>query len=117
MLSGEAQKIDRTMEVFAAHYHTCNPNVFPNPDAAFVLSFALIILNTDRHCPAILDKDKMTKEQFIRNTNGTWAGEDPPRELLIKLYDNIFNDEIQMKTKGDPEKGWVKSIKGQYEQA
>jgi len=119
MLSGEAQKIDRTMEVFAAHFHKCNPTVFPHPDTAFVLSFALIMLNTDRHNPAIADKDKMTREQFIRNTQGTWGkNEDPPKDFLTQLYDNICNDEIQMKTKGDPDKkGWVKSIKGgSYEQ-
>jgi len=76
------------------------------------------MLNTDLHNPAILDKDKMTREQFIRNTQGTWAGEDPPKDLLMLLYDSICNDEIQMKTKGDPDKkGWVKSIKGsQHEQ-
>src|SRR5687767_3102525 len=38
---------------------------FPHVDVAFVLAFALIMLNTDAHNPAIADKDKMTKEQFV----------------------------------------------------
>lgn len=42
-------------------------DALPHPDIAFVLSFSLIMLNTDAHNPAILPKDKMTKEQFIRH--------------------------------------------------
>jgi Sec7-like guanine-nucleotide exchange factor len=41
-LPGEAQKIDRLMEAFAARYCHCNPGVFSNPDAAYVLAFAVI---------------------------------------------------------------------------
>lgn len=43
-----------------------NPGTFPNEDVAFVLSFAIIMLNTDAHNPAIAEKDKMTKPQFVR---------------------------------------------------
>jgi len=118
MLPGEAQKIDRIVEVFASQFHKCNPTSFPSKDAAYIVAFSLIMLNTDRHNPAIAEKDKMMKEDFIRNLRGMWDGEDPPRELLSQLYDNICNDEIQMRMKGDPDKkGWVKSIKGgSYEQ-
>uniref|UniRef100_A0A6B2L8S8 SEC7 domain-containing protein n=1 Tax=Arcella intermedia TaxID=1963864 RepID=A0A6B2L8S8_9EUKA len=119
MLPGEAQKIDRIMEVFASKYHRDNPGIFPDADAAFVLAFALIMLNTDRHNPSIAEKDKMTKQQFIRNVSGTWQGKDPPEPMLEKLYNDIVGDEILMKTKGDPDKkGWMKSIKtagGVYE--
>jgi len=70
------------------------------------------MLNTDRHNPAIQDKDKMTKEQFIRNNRETWDGKDPPRELLEQIFDSIVNNEIIIKAKGDPDKkGWVKGIK------
>ena len=40
-LPGEAQKIDRLMEAFAGRYCLCNPSIFPNPDAAYVLAFAV----------------------------------------------------------------------------
>ena len=56
-LPGEAQKIDRLMEAFAAKYCTDNPqSIFPNTDAAYILSFSVIMLNTDAHNPAILPK-------------------------------------------------------------
>uniref|UniRef100_A0A6B2L769 SEC7 domain-containing protein n=1 Tax=Arcella intermedia TaxID=1963864 RepID=A0A6B2L769_9EUKA len=113
LLPGEAQKISRMMEVFAGKYLKDNPTTFPDTDCAFILAFALIMLNTDAHNPAILEKDKMTKAQFVQNSRGTWHGNDPPQELLEMLYDEIVGNEIQMKTKGDPDKkGWVKSIKG-----
>jgi len=112
MLPGEAQKISRMMEVFAAEFLSQNPGIFPNEDVAFVLAFSLIMLNTDAHNPAIQQKDKMTKEQFIWNNRGTWVdGTDPPKELLSDLYDKIVLNEIKMHTKGDPDKrGWMKSI-------
>lgn len=52
-LPGEAQKIDRIMEKFAERYCRDNPNRFRNADAAYVLSFAIIMLNTDAHNPLV----------------------------------------------------------------
>ena len=52
-LPGEAQKIDRLMEAFAARYCACNDGAFANTDAAYVLAFAVIMLNTDAHNDAM----------------------------------------------------------------
>ena len=60
-LPGEAQKIDRIMEKFAERYTMQNPNVFPTADAAFILAFSIIMLNTDLHNPAIKEERRMTK--------------------------------------------------------
>eukprot|EP01128_Nolandella_sp_AFSM9_P008432 TRINITY_DN511_c1_g1_i3.p1 TRINITY_DN511_c1_g1~~TRINITY_DN511_c1_g1_i3.p1 ORF type:complete len:646 (+),score=161.96 TRINITY_DN511_c1_g1_i3:93-2030(+) len=119
MLPGEAQKISRIMEVFAIEFLAQNPGVFPDEDVAFVLSFAIIMLNTDAHNPAIAEKDKMTKPQFVRNNRGTWIdGADPPIELLESLYDEIVHNEIKIKAVGDPDKqGWVKKVEGKERDA
>ncbi|GFR41199.1 hypothetical protein Agub_g1869, partial [Astrephomene gubernaculifera] len=50
-LPGEAQKIDRLMEAFAERFVADNPGVFRTADAAYVLAFAIIMLNTDAHNP------------------------------------------------------------------
>ena len=42
-LPGEAQKIDRIMEAFAARFHACNPQAFPSADTAYVLAFSTIM--------------------------------------------------------------------------
>ena len=48
-LPGEAQKIDRIMEKFAARYLDCNAGKFANADTAFILGYAIIMLQTDLH--------------------------------------------------------------------
>jgi cytohesin len=67
-LPGEAQKIDRMMECFAQRYCQLNPDIFTNADTCYVLSFAIIMLNTSLHNPSV--KDKPTVEQFISMNRG-----------------------------------------------
>ena len=51
------------MESFAQRYCQLNPDIFTNSDTCYVLSFAIIMLNTSLHNPSV--KDKPTVEQFI----------------------------------------------------
>ena len=51
VVAGEAQKIDRIMEKFAERYCADNPGVFRSADGAYLLAFALVMLNTDAHNP------------------------------------------------------------------
>ena len=92
-LPGEAQKIDRIMESFSGAYCAQNPTVFANSDAAYVLAFAIIMLNTDAHSAQI--KNKMTLEQFISNNRGINAGGDLPSQLLSAVYHDITHREIK----------------------
>jgi len=93
-LPGEAQKIDRMMEKFAEKYCNDNPDRFANADCAFVLSFSLIMLQTDLHNPGI--KNKMTKDEFVRNNRGINDNQDLPREYLESLYDGVFHNPISL---------------------
>ena len=76
-LPGESQKIDRLMEKFAERYCGQNPGAYKSADTAYVLSFSVIMLNTDAHNPQV--KNKMTKEGFLRNNRGIDDGQDLPR--------------------------------------
>ncbi|TRY87819.1 hypothetical protein DNTS_015722 [Danionella cerebrum] len=67
-LPGEAQKIDRMMEAFAQRYCSCNSGVFQSTDTCYILSFAIIMLNTSLHNPNV--KDKTTLERFISMNRG-----------------------------------------------
>lgn len=67
-LPGEAQKIDRMMECFAQRYCQLNTDIFTNEDCCYVLSFAIIMLNTSLHNPSV--KEKPTVEQFISMNRG-----------------------------------------------
>ena len=61
--AGEAQKIDRIMEKFAERYCEDNPGAFASADGPYLLSFALIMLNTDAHNPRA--EKKLTCEDFV----------------------------------------------------
>ncbi|RKP19644.1 SEC7-like protein, partial [Rozella allomycis CSF55] len=102
-LPGEAQKIDRVVNTFAARYCENNPTVFESPgtqsqeitlDTAYVLAFSLIMLNTDAHNPNV--KHKMTLREFIRNNRGINHQKDLPEEFLKKMFCNITENEIKM---------------------
>ncbi|CAH2076667.1 unnamed protein product, partial [Thlaspi arvense] len=93
-LPGEAQKIDRIMEKFAEHYWKCNPDSFTSADTAYVLAYSVIMLNTDAHNNMV--KDKMTKDDFVRNNRGIDDGKDLAGEYLGSLYDRVVKDEIKM---------------------
>ncbi|KAL7613857.1 hypothetical protein Lser_V15G07650 [Lactuca serriola] len=93
-LPGEAQKIQRFVEAFADQFYEQSPDIFANKDAALLLSYSLILLNTDRHSPQV--KKKMTEEDFIRNNRRINGGNDLPREYLSELYSSICENEIRM---------------------
>ncbi|XP_073128744.1 brefeldin A-inhibited guanine nucleotide-exchange protein 5 [Henckelia pumila] len=94
-LPGEAQKIDRIMEKFAERYCADNPGLFKNADTAYVLAYAVIMLNTDAHNPMVWPK--MSKSDFIRMNAMNDADESAPQELLEEIYDSIVKEEIKMK--------------------
>lgn len=87
-LPGEAQKIDRMMECFAQRYCQLNPDIFTNADTCYVLSFAIIMLNTSLHNPSV--KDKPLPEQFVAMNRGINNGGDLPQELLLVSYCTAF---------------------------
>ncbi|KAL9243878.1 hypothetical protein vseg_017715 [Gypsophila vaccaria] len=92
-LPGESQKIQRVMEAFAERYYKQSSHVLADKDAAFILAYSLIMLNTDLHNVQV--KKKMTEEDFIRNNRRINAGEDLPREYLLELYHSICKNEIR----------------------
>ncbi|XP_052337632.1 brefeldin A-inhibited guanine nucleotide-exchange protein 2-like isoform X3 [Oncorhynchus keta] len=96
-LPGEAQKIDRLMEKFAARYLECNQGQgeFASADTAYVLAFSIIMLTTDLHSPQV--KNKMTKEQYIRMNRGINDSKDLPEEYLSSIYHEIAGKKIAMK--------------------
>ncbi|XP_024312292.1 ARF guanine-nucleotide exchange factor GNOM isoform X2 [Brachypodium distachyon] len=92
-LPGESQKIQRILEAFSERYYEQSPHMFVNRDAALVLSYSVIMLNTDQHNVRV--KKKMTEEDFIRNNRRINGGNDLPREFLAELYYSICRNEIK----------------------
>ncbi|XP_043945867.1 brefeldin A-inhibited guanine nucleotide-exchange protein 2 [Protopterus annectens] len=96
-LPGEAQKIDRLMEKFAARYLECNQGqtLFASADTAYVLAYSIIMLTTDLHSPQV--KNKMTKEQYIKMNRGINDSKDLPEDYLSDIYDQIAGKKISLK--------------------
>ncbi|KAM9436117.1 brefeldin A-inhibited guanine nucleotide-exchange protein 1 isoform 2-T2 [Clarias gariepinus] len=110
-LPGEAQKIDRLMEKFAARYLECNQRqtLFASADTAYVLAYSIIMLTTDLHSPQV--KNKMTKEQYIMMNRGINDSKDLPEDYLSSIYDEIAGKKISMKeTKELPLKSNKQSV-------
>ncbi|KAL6893622.1 hypothetical protein ACP4OV_007720 [Aristida adscensionis] len=98
-LPGESQKIQRVLEAFSDRYYEQSPQAFANKDTALLLSYSIIMLNTDQHNMQV--KKKMTEEDFIKNNRNINGGSDLPREMLSELYHSICRNEI----KTTPEQG------------
>lgn len=97
-LPGEAQKIDRIMEKFAASYAQQNKDVFSHADTAFILAFSIIMLNTDLHNPSIKPSRRMTLESFQKNNRGIGEnGANLPDEFLAGIYHRIKKDSFSLK--------------------
>ncbi|KZW03822.1 hypothetical protein EXIGLDRAFT_743524 [Exidia glandulosa HHB12029] len=95
-LPGEAQKIDRYMLKFAAAFMASQTSTpFANADAAYVLAYSTIMLNTDQHNPQV--KKRMTPLDFIKNNRGINDGGSLPDEFLNSIFDDIVKNEIRMK--------------------
>merc|ERR1719343_379406 len=115
-LPGEAQQIDRILQAFADSCgNLCEESkngalkLFSEDpkrasDVAFLLSFSIIMLNTDQHNDNIREDRRMKKADFVRNNTDygkdiTDPGKELPREYLEAIYDSIREEEI--KTEGE----------------
>lgn len=98
---GEGQKIDRIVQSFGKKYYQQVPNSgLKSADAAYVLAFSVIMLNTDLHNTQ--NKRKMTLEDFARINRNTNEGEPMPHELLSDIYTAISHDEFKISLECSP---------------
>lgn len=94
-LPGESALIERIINTFTEKYcEEAAPEEIADKDAAFVLSYAVIMLNTDLYNPNHKGQKRMTAEDFGRNLRGVNSGKDFSPELLQDIYDAIKENEI-----------------------
>ncbi|KAI9807973.1 MAG: hypothetical protein M1825_005280 [Sarcosagium campestre] len=69
-LKGESQQVDRLLDAVSRRWCECNPNHgFKATDVVHTICYSVLLLNTDLHLADI--EQKMTRNQFIRNTMPT----------------------------------------------
>jgi IQ motif/SEC7 domain-containing protein len=94
----EAQKIEKFVEVFSKRYIQCNQmfvSGFKSPDTIFVLSYAIVLLNTDLHSQALRPNKRMKRDDFVRNLTGIDAGDNIDEDMLKGIYDRIRSAEFR----------------------
>ncbi|KAG5896008.1 hypothetical protein JTB14_007573 [Gonioctena quinquepunctata] len=97
-MPGEAQKIERLMEVYSQRYCQCNVDIVArlrSPDTIFVLAFAIIMLNTDLHTPNIKPERRMRVEDFIKNLRGIDDCGDIDTDMLVGVYERVKANEFK----------------------
>ncbi|KAG6001207.1 hypothetical protein E4U21_004613 [Claviceps maximensis] len=94
-LPGEAPLIASIVECFSEKYCADDtPNDVANKDGVFILTYAIIILNTDQHNPNLKSSKRMTFEDFSRNLRGQNDGRDFSTGFLKTIFDSIKSNEI-----------------------
>ncbi|KAK4146703.1 uncharacterized protein C8A04DRAFT_34608 [Dichotomopilus funicola] len=94
-LPGESILIERIVNSFTEKYCTSSvPKEVANKDAVFILTYAIILLNTDQHTPTLKNRSRMTFEDFSRNLRGQNDGQDFSPEYLQDIFDTIRTNEI-----------------------
>ena len=116
-LPGEAQQIDRILQAFSdSCSRVCDEGITGSlkifsddpkraSDAAYLLSFSIIMLNTDQHNDNIREDRKMSKADFVKNNTDygrdiTEKGKELPKEYLESIYDSIREEEIRTEGEG-----------------
>jgi hypothetical protein len=113
-LPGEAQQIDRILQAFSdSCSRVCEESkqdIFSDDlkrasDAAYLLSFSVILLNTDLHNANIREDRKMSRSDFVKNNvdygrDITEKGKEFPVEFLEGIYDSIRDEEIRTEGEG-----------------
>ncbi|CAZ85055.1 unnamed protein product [Tuber melanosporum] len=94
-LPGESALIERIVTVFSEKYCSgVKPDDVEDKDAVFVLSYAIIMLNTDQHNPNLKSQARMKYEDFARNLRGVNGGKNFEPAYLQAIFDTIKNNEI-----------------------
>jgi golgi-specific brefeldin A-resistance guanine nucleotide exchange factor 1 len=108
-LPGEGQMIDRIVQRFSTKFFEDNRGYHPqttdakklsewfefqSSDAAYVLTFSIIMLNTDLHNPMV--KRKMSVEDFVRNNARVTDSDQLPEAFLAKIYERTAQHELRV---------------------
>jgi brefeldin A-resistance guanine nucleotide exchange factor 1 len=94
-LPGESALIERIITDFSTQYiKMAKPEGITDESAIFVLTYAVIMLNTDQHNPNLKSAKRMQYEDFAKNLRGVNDKKDFDPEYLRAMYESIKTREI-----------------------
>ena len=77
-------------------YLNANPGSFRGTDSVHVLSYALIMLQTNLHNPNVKRRDRMSITQFVKSLRGVDDGHDIAETSLKAFYKRIKRDKFEL---------------------
>ncbi|KAL3464216.1 hypothetical protein BJX64DRAFT_99281 [Aspergillus heterothallicus] len=94
-LPGESPLIERIVTTFSDKFiEKAQPAGIADKDSLFVLTYAIIMLNTELYNPNVKSQNRMSCNDFSKNLRGVNAGQDFAPEFLQEIYDSIKENEI-----------------------
>lgn len=109
-LPGESAQIENLLQKFADHYIKSGEKVEKDSDSAFILAYAVLMLNTDHYSPTL--KRRMDYEAFKRNVQG--VDKNIPNDYVQAIFDGITGQEIIMPEEHDTDEtfelSWRESV-------
>ena len=96
-IPGESQCINRYMESFAKRFVSLNPDHFETEDAAYVLAYSIIMLQTDLHNPNIKEEKKISVLGFQNMCRGINNKKNFPPEYLAGIHARIKADPFTLR--------------------
>ncbi|KKA28301.1 hypothetical protein TD95_003031 [Thielaviopsis punctulata] len=106
-LPGEAPLIERIVSLFSDKYFASyTDSDIAHKDGVFILTYAVIILNTDQHNPNLKHQKRMTYEDFARNLRGQNNGDNFSPQFLQSIFDSIRSNEIILPEEHDNQQGF-----------
>lgn len=63
-------------------------------DEIFILTFAIIMLNTDLHSPSLKPTSRMSAAQFVNNLRGVFKSQTINESDLIEIYERVKANQI-----------------------
>ncbi|KAI9679248.1 MAG: GDP/GTP exchange factor for ARF [Caeruleum heppii] len=112
-LPGESPLIERIVTSFSEKYcANLTPEDVVDKDAVYVLTYAIIMLNTDQHNPNVKAQNRMSYTDFARNLRGVNGGQDFAAEYLQSIYESIKTHEIILPDEHDNKHAFDYAWKG-----
>lgn len=93
-LPGESALIERILQCFSKKYFNSTQVDIADEDGVYVLTYAIIMLNTDQHNPKFKGQRRMVIEDFARNLRGVNGGKDFAPDFLEAVFNAIKSNEI-----------------------
>ncbi|KAI5296095.1 GDP/GTP exchange factor for ARF [Ascosphaera acerosa] len=94
-LPGEAALIDRILTIFSQKYMSAAaPSNVADKDSLFILTYAIIMLNTNLYNPNVKTPDRMSSSAFAKNLSGCNGGQNFDEDYLTAIYTAIEQNEI-----------------------